>query len=155
MKTDKTNPARSIQARQIAPCGMNCSLCHAYIRDKNVCPGCYGEDDLKSRSCAQCHIKNCEIRQAGGFKYCFECSLFPCFLIKRIDKRYRTRYAMSMIDNLEYINRFGIRKFVAQEKGKWICPNCGKIICVHKKTCIFCGYDWRLDTQFNGSNPVV
>jgi hypothetical protein len=144
MKEHKTIPAKSIKSTLIAPCGMNCSLCHAYIRNKNVCPGCYGDDDLKSKSCAMCHIKNCEIRKAEKFKYCFECYEFPCLWMKRIDKRYRTKYAMSMIDNLEYIKQSGIRTFVRQEKKKWICANCGKIICVHKKTCIFCGYDWRL-----------
>jgi uncharacterized radical SAM superfamily Fe-S cluster-containing enzyme len=24
----------------IAPCGMNCSICSAYLREKNKCPGC-------------------------------------------------------------------------------------------------------------------
>lgn len=24
----------------IAPCGMNCGTCIAYLRDKNKCPGC-------------------------------------------------------------------------------------------------------------------
>lgn len=28
----------------IAPCGMNCSICMAYLREKNKCPGCRGND---------------------------------------------------------------------------------------------------------------
>ncbi len=144
MNTHKTIPSKSIKSKQIAPCGMNCSLCHAYIRDKNVCPGCNGDDEFKSKYCVICKIKNCETRKAGAFKYCSECNEFPCPRIKHLDKRYRTKYAMSMIDNLEYIKQFGIRKFVRREKEKWVCPGCGKIICIHKKTCIFCGYDWRL-----------
>jgi hypothetical protein len=148
----RTITIKVIKSMQIAPCGMNCSLCHAYIRDKNVCPGCHGRDDLKSKSCAMCHIKNCEIRKAGEFKYCFLCSEYPCLWMKRIDKRYRTKYAMSMIDNLEYIKQYGIRKFVRREKKKWVCAACGKLICVHKKTCIFCGYDWRLTRLFKEKN---
>ncbi len=143
MSKRKTTPAKSIKSTQIAPCGMNCSLCHAYLRDKNVCPGCNGDDDLKSTYCVTCHIKNCEKRKAGNYKYCFLCSEYPCRWIKRIDKRYRNKYAMSMTDNLDYIHEHGIRKFVRREKRKWVCAGCGKIVCVHKKTCIFCGHDWR------------
>jgi hypothetical protein len=79
-----------------------------------------------------CHIKNCEIREAGKYKFCFECIKFPCPLIKRLDKRYREKYAMSMINNLESIKHIGIRNFALQEEEKWFCKNCGEIICVHK-----------------------
>jgi hypothetical protein len=24
----------------VAPCGMNCGICRAYLREKNKCPGC-------------------------------------------------------------------------------------------------------------------
>ena len=30
----------------IAPCGMNCSLCRAYGRERKPCPGCRGDDRL-------------------------------------------------------------------------------------------------------------
>lgn len=38
---------------------------------------------------------------------------------------------MSMIDNLENINKHGVRKFINSQKQKWIKNN--KIFCVHKK----------------------
>jgi predicted RNA-binding Zn-ribbon protein involved in translation (DUF1610 family) len=60
-----------------------------------------------------------------------------------LDNRYRTKYVMSMIDNLKNIREFGIRVFIKNEKEKWACPECGEIICVHKENCIFCGYKWR------------
>src|SRR5512136_342611 len=87
----------------IAPCGMNCRLCHAYVREKNVCPGCRGDDSLKSKSCVACRIKNCEKIATGRIKYCFSCESFPCARLKQLDKRYRNKYGMSMIDNLENI----------------------------------------------------
>ena len=143
IKTQKTLPSKSIKSTLIAPCGMNCRLCYAYIREKNICPGCYGNDDLKSKSCALCSIKKCELIESGKFKYCFKCEIFPCSRMKHLDKRYRTKYGMSMIENLETIKQFGIRNFIAQEKERWACSKCGKIICVHKEQCIFCGYKWR------------
>jgi hypothetical protein len=143
IKRGKIIPSQSIRSSLIAPCGMNCSLCRAYIREKRTCPGCYGDDDLKSKSCAQCRIKNCETRAAGTFTYCFECGEYPCARLKHLDKRYRTKYGMSMIDNLECIKQFGIRHFIKQEQARWACPQCGGLICVHKENCIFCGYQWH------------
>ncbi len=49
-------------------------------------------------------------------KYCFCCDSFPCVRLNHLDKRYRTKYGMSMIDNLENIRKFGIRHFIRNEK---------------------------------------
>lgn len=127
----------------IAPCGMNCRLCHAFIRDKNICPGCRGDDSLKSKTCVTCRIKNCKKIAEGESKYCFSCDSFPCSGLKHLDKRYRTKYGMSMTDNLEHIKMFGIRHFIRNEKERWACPECGEVICVHKPQCLSCGYEWR------------
>jgi len=143
IKTQKTIPSKSVKSTLIAPCGMNCRLCRAYIREKKACPGCYGNDDLKSQSVAMCRIKNCEMLKVGRSKYCFKCEKFPCSRMKHLDKRYRTKYGMSMIENLETIKQFGIRYFIKQEKERWTCSKCGGIICVHKENCIFCDYKWR------------
>ena len=132
-----------IRTTLIAPCGMNCRLCRAYARDRKACPGCRGDDSLKSKVCVTCRIRNCEKIIKGRVKYCFSCDSFPCVALNHLDNRYRTKYVMSMIDNLKNIREFGIRVFVKNEKEKWACPECGEIICVHKENCIFCGYKWR------------
>ena len=128
-----------IKTSLIAPCGMNCGTCMAYLRDKNTCPGCRVEDPNKTISILRCKIKNCEVLQQGNAKFCFKCDSFPCKQVKHMDKRYRTRYNMSVIENLENIRRFGIRKFVANENIRWACPNCGGTICVHRQYCYGCG----------------
>ena len=71
------------------------------------------------------------------------CDNFPCTRLKQLDKRYKIKYEMSMIDNLKMINKVGIRHFTQNEKLKWICPECGEIICVHKPTCLSCGHKWH------------
>ena len=134
--------ANTIPTKLIAPCGMNCRLCRAYIRDKNTCPGCLGDDSLKSRYCVTCKIKNCEHIATGKARYCFSCGNFPCTRLKQLDKRYRTKYGMSMIENLKTIRDFGIRHFIRNEKRKWACPQCGDLICVHKPKCLSCEYEW-------------
>jgi len=122
----------------IAPCGMNCGICMAYLREKNTCPGCRAADTNKAISVVRCKVKNCEVIQKGKVKFCFECESFPCERVKHLDKRYRTRYAMSMIENLENIRRIGIRKFLQNEKVRWACPHCGGPICVHNRYCYAC-----------------
>jgi len=69
-------------------------------------------------------------------KYCFNCKDYPCYRLKQLDKRYRTKYNMSMIENLNYINKNGIRKFIIKEK--WKCPTCNSYICVHRGFCLNC-----------------
>jgi hypothetical protein len=123
----------------IAPCGMNCGICSAYLRAKKKCPGCREESESKSKSCVTCAIKNCEELRNNNYDYCFSCAQFPCARIKHIDKRYRTKYAMSMIENLETIKKSGIQQFIRTETVRWTCPACGGIINVHKGCCHSCG----------------
>jgi hypothetical protein len=123
----------------IALCGMNCGICMAYLRDKNRCPGCRQFNAKEPVSIARCKIKNCEVIQKGKIKFCFGCDNFPCKNLKHLDKRYRTKYHMSMIDNLETIKNFGIRKFLKNENVRWTCSRCGGTICVHRGYCCECG----------------
>jgi hypothetical protein len=46
---------------------------------------------------------------------------------------------MSMIENLENIKNFGMRKFLRNEDVRWTCSRCEGTICVHKGYCIDCG----------------
>jgi hypothetical protein len=119
---------------------MNCGLCRAHLRDKNVCPGCRGDDRAKMKSCRQCAIKNCE--KHGGV-FCYGCVDYPCDRLKHLDKRYRTKYSMSMLENLDFIRQSGLNAFVEKEKKRWACPNCGAMLCVHKDNCPACDYQWR------------
>ena len=122
----------------IAPCGMNCGVCLAFLREKNKCPGCRGTDAGKPPTRAGCKIKNCEVFGESAAKFCFECAAFPCDKLKRLDKRYRAKYGMSMIENLGNIKSSGIGKFLKEEKARWSCSRCGGTICVHKRRCLDC-----------------
>jgi hypothetical protein len=122
----------------IAPCGMNCSICMAYVRDRNKCPGCRGTDANKPVTRVRCKIKNCKNILKDSAKFCFECGNFPCDNLKHLDKRYRTKYNMSMIDNLEFIRDYGIRNFLKNEDVRWTCSRCEGTICVHRGTCVEC-----------------
>jgi hypothetical protein len=123
----------------IAPCGMNCGTCVACLRERNRCPGCRGPDDKKSVTRRDCRIKNCAVFHKEDAGFCFECGDFPCDRLKHLDKRYRTKYHMSMIENLENIRKSGIVEFMQNEKIRWTCDRCGGTICVHRRCCYDCG----------------
>ncbi len=123
----------------IAPCGMNCGVCHRYLRENDACPGCRGDDALKMVSCTHCTIKNCTSLAAGRSRFCFECAGYPCRRLKALDKRYRTKYGMSMMENLQNIKTRGLKAFAADETVRWICKTCGVKLCVHKRYCVHCG----------------
>jgi len=104
----------------------------AYLRDKKKCPGCRTDDESKAKSCNRCIIKNCDQLKKNNWKFCSDnCKKYPCRRLKNLDKRYRTKYDMSMIDNLESINKNGIDNFINNEEDKWIDGD--KIFCVHHK----------------------
>ncbi len=122
----------------IAPCGMNCGICLAYLRKKNICYGCRIDRGEKSKSCSCCIIKNCGLLAKTQSKFCFDCSKYPCTRLNQLDKRYRTRYKMSMIENLENIKNIGLDRFVDSEIERWSCSSCGALICVHRGICSSC-----------------
>lgn len=119
----------------VAPCGMNCGICRAYLREKNKCPGCRGDDANKPVTRVRCKIKNCEFFKREKTNFCFECESFPCENLKHLDNRYKKRYNMSMIENLENIRNLGIKKFLENEDIRWTCSKCGGTICVHNGYC--------------------
>jgi hypothetical protein len=125
----------------IAPCGMNCEICVAFFgytlkgeKRKHRCSTC------RSRESQCAFIKReCDKLATKQVDYCFECTDFPCANLRTLDKRYRNKYGMSMIENLSYIQANGIEQFLKSEEKRWKCPNCGGVICVHNKTCYDCG----------------
>ena len=122
----------------IAPCGMNCGICLGYLREKNKCSGCRDTDGYKPNYCHSCKIYNCEILKNTKSGFCYECKDMPCQRLKQLDKRYRTKYHMSMLENLEYIKNNGLKEFIQSEAERWKCDNCGGTKCVHRGICLEC-----------------
>lgn len=117
-----------IVKNQIAPCGMNCGVCKAYLREKNPCHGCNFAGQNKPKTRLNCPLRICKKRKS---KFCYDCGEFPCERLKHLDKRYREKYGISEIENLINIRDQGINKFLEKENQKW-CSEKG-ILCVHDK----------------------
>lgn len=116
----------------IAPCGMNCALCQAYQGKGLVCYGC--GNGGKRKACLNCSIYKCKYKN----NFCFECVKFPCQRLKQLDKRYRNKYQMSMLENLEYIKVKGLDAFIKYQDKKYRCNNCDKLKTVHHDYCLYC-----------------
>lgn len=140
----------SLSVELIAPCGMNCGICIGHLRDRGTCPGCNDPDDSsKAHHCAACTIKRCEHRTQGPEAFCGDCAKYPCARLRQLDKRYRTKYRMSMIQNLGELHRVGAEAFVELERARWACPHCGALVSVHRTVCLACGGSVE-DTQGAG-----
>jgi hypothetical protein len=136
-------PSVAFGSSMIAPCGINCGTCMAFLRNKNRCYGCRVEFDSKRKTCTQCKIKNCERLKKTSSKLCYECEIFPCEKIIHIDKRYRTKYRASLMQNLMTIKETGMTNFLELEVKKWTCPECGSTTSIHKNNCLVCSYDLK------------
>lgn len=127
----------------IAPCGMNCALCVSYqARENNL-----RQKGFAKKYCAGCRPRgqNCTFLQkqcarigSGEIRFCHECANFPCPRLKALDKRYRARYHLSLVENLVMIQARGMDRFLAQEAAQWRCPQCGGMICCHTGLCLSC-----------------
>jgi len=100
----------------IASCGMNCRLCIANQREKNRCQGCRNEPDIQYKT-----IKNCPVILSNKAGFCFDCHKVLCQRLKQLDKRYRGKYHMSMLENLEHLKQYGMDNFLQNEKIRWTC----------------------------------
>lgn len=125
-----------MQMELIAPCGMNCGLCLAYQREIRHCAGC--RPGATRLSCKSCRIKNCAGMQESALGFCYNCKDYPCKRLLKLDTRYRAKYHMSMLDNLEYIKEHGMEEFLRYEEELWMCKKCGSVLCVHREVCPSC-----------------
>jgi Protein of unknown function (DUF3795) len=127
----------AISTTTLAPCGMNCAVCYVHLREKKACQGCWGQEDSQPQHCRKCNIRDCAVSR--GIDFCFECLLFPCAIIKRLDKSYRQRYHVSLIENAIQSKTIGTETFLIKEKQKWTCVHCGGVISLHDRACSACG----------------
>jgi hypothetical protein len=131
-------PESAFSPELIAPCGINCGLCRAYLRKNNKCAGCRGDPKNKSNSCLTCKIKNChELKK--GIKFCFSCAKYPCATMEHLALRYQTRYSVDIYQNLKDIKEKRLDNFVREESTRWTCSKCGGVVCMHKGFCSVCG----------------
>ena len=107
----------AIGSQLFAPCGMNCMVCFAHCSTKKACGGCLGTDESKPGHCRTCLRKNCAAERE--LSYCYECSDFPCRRIRDLDRSYRKRYGVSLIEQSLFVKENGIELFLENERKRY------------------------------------
>ena len=62
----------------------------------------------------------------------------PCENLDHLDRRYRSHYDMSVVENIREIKENGIEKFLENQEEKYSCPECGDVVSVHNGKCYTC-----------------
>lgn len=123
--------------QSLAPCGVLCDLCLGFQRSKNTCVGCLAEGN-KPYHCTVCSIKSCPEKQGNPAALCSDCPKYPCRRLKDLNKRYLANYGENLQKNLETARDSGLTEFIAAAQTKWLCQNCGQLLCVHSANCLHC-----------------
>ena len=127
-----------------APCGIYCGACRQYLVLKKEmleergfkigCKGCR----IRNKNCAFIR-RNCPKLRKNEIDYCYQCDNIPCQNLKKIDKLYRERYSLSLIENLKRIEEIGDETWLQEQEELYTCPDCGGEICIHDEECYDCG----------------
>ncbi len=118
----------TFDSKLIAPCGMNCAICKAHLREHNPCHGCNFTEKNRPKTRVKCPLRVCRKRTG---RFCCPCPEFPCDRLRQLDRRYRMKYSMSQIENLEFIKAKGAERFVEKEGKRWFSKR--GVLCVHDK----------------------
>ena len=125
----------------IAPCGMNCGICKSYLAYSigipkkkgkvSHCPGCIP----RNKNCyISGDVENFEEKNES----CVEIDSMSCENLDRLDRRYRSRYNMSMVESLGEIREQGMENFLEKQEKKYRCSECGDVVSVHDGKCYTC-----------------
>ncbi len=126
----------------IAPCGMNCGICSAYLAHAHNLPKKVGRPH-----CAGCRTRNkqcallkkrCEKLAKAQIDFCYQCVDFPCHGLRVLDRRYQEDYQYSPVQNLELVRDEGVRALLAADAKRFKCTKCGDTKSVHNGKCYGC-----------------
>ncbi len=124
----------SIPKNLLAPCGLDCMLCHHHCKSDIICGGCRGGNGL-SKHCASCDILACT--EGKGLTFCYECEDFPCKKLTDFNEVYIRRFGHEFLPNAVMMKEIGIEKASRALNEEWKCE-CGGIICIHDDLCSEC-----------------
>jgi predicted RNA-binding Zn-ribbon protein involved in translation (DUF1610 family) len=132
-------------------CGLNCGACYVLVANQKdevekmakewklkpediKCFGC--KTETNAIYCVDCDIKHCA--EDKKVEFCFECNEYPCHKITAFRNDEHSHHSI-VLKNLKTIQQQGVQKWLAEQKKRWSCSNCGERFCWYDKTCKKCG----------------
>ena len=159
-------------SKLLGPCGLYCGVCAIYIahRDQNQklkellvklykggtpgkgtlpgsenlsiddikCDGCLSDDVFMF--CKRCEIKDCT--REKGYDGCHQCAEFPCSLVDNFSMAVGKKVILRAIPHWREV---GTEKFIAAERARYICPECGNPVFRGAMRCNKCKTSLDLD----------
>ncbi len=131
-------------------CGLYCGACPAIHANRNktvdslahkwgmesadlVCHGCL--TDANAVFCRDCTFKRCAVSR--GVLHCFECDEFPCNTLIRF-RNDRAAHHSAVLKNSERLQEVGVSMWLAEQKRRWSCRECGAPFTWYAGTCTEC-----------------
>ncbi len=135
-------------------CGIYCGACSIVMRGTTghadpfaACLGAVPDQDLacggcKSHSvyagCRTCSLRPCA--REKGIAHCADCADYPCALYRRWQSVARlVGHMRDAPPSLEAIKRDGVDTWLAAQKQRWSCPDCGAPFSWYARDCHQCG----------------
>lgn len=135
-------------------CGLNCGACpilganergdEDWIQKTAVawkrspedlkCMGC--KTDVTATFCANCGMRLCARQK--GLEFCVECDDYPCELITNFRNDDAPHHS-AVFTNLVQVKENGVEAWLASEKERWACPECGTRFYWYAEKCSKCG----------------
>jgi hypothetical protein len=135
-------------------CGIYCGACSIVKRATSghadpfaACLGAMASQDLACGGCKSDSVyagcRTCRVRPCArekGLTHCADCAEYPCTLYRRWQS------VATVLDhvteaprNLEAIKRDGALVWLAAQKRRWSCPDCGAPFSWYARDCHQCG----------------
>lgn len=133
----------AMEGQLLAPCGMNCLFCYKHCASPKPCRGCWANEGDKPSHCRSCAIRDCAAAQ--GLSNCAACGQFPCSRVKSLDRGYRRKYQVSLVERGRERLRLGDSAQWELDCRRFACPACGEVLSLHDGICSGCGRPalWR------------
>jgi len=107
------------------------------------CSGCKTDDLFYN--CEQCLMRPCA--RSKGVELCIDCDEFPCGLYEAgkliVAQVPYLKHMKAIVRNQRYIRDHGVEQWLAEQKAKWECPQCGTRFAWYMQECRRCGRDLR------------
>jgi hypothetical protein len=102
-----------------------------------ACGGC--KSDSVYAGCSICNLRRCA--RERGVEHCIECVKYPCTSYRRWQSvaKAMAPHARTAPESLVAIRRDGAAAWLAEQKCRWSCPDCGTPFSWYARTCAACG----------------